>query len=88
MRYFAPAQRPATDSTAPMVAAIAPSSMNGSWMNRFDAPTIRMIPVSRRRLIADSRMVVVMSSTAASSITPARPRDSSVALFSTRNRVL
>ena len=45
-----------------MVAAIAPSSMNGSWMNRFDAPTRRMIPVSRRRLIADSRMVVVMSS--------------------------
>src|SRR5665647_2323108 len=41
-RYFTPNHRPATERPAPRVAAIAPSSMNGSWMNRFDEPTRRM----------------------------------------------
>ena len=59
--------------------------MNGSWMNTVDAPTRRMIPVSRLRLRADSRMVVVISRTAASSITRASPPASRVALFSTEN---
>ena len=68
-----------------MVAAIAPSSMNGSWMNIVEAPTSRMIPVSRRRLSADSRIVVVMSRTAASSMTSASPPASSVARLSTEN---
>ena len=39
-----------------------PSSMNGSWSNVLEAPTSRMIPVSRRRLNADSRIVVAISS--------------------------
>jgi len=34
---------------------MAPSSMNGSWMKTFDAPTKRMMPVSRFRLSALSR---------------------------------
>ena len=34
----------------PTSAAITPSMMNGVWMKRFDAPTRRMMPSSRRRL--------------------------------------
>jgi hypothetical protein len=45
-----------------------------------------MMPVSRRRLSADNRIVVVMSSTAASSMTPAMPIDTNVALLRTRKR--
>ena len=44
------------DELEPTVAAIAPSIMKGSWMNRLEAPTRRMIPVSRRRLSAESRI--------------------------------
>ncbi len=45
--------------------------MNGSWITIFDAPTRRMIPVSRRRLKAESRMVVAISRMAQTIITPA-----------------
>ena len=40
-------------------------------MKRFEAPTSRMIPISRRREKAESLMVVEMSSIAATSIKPA-----------------
>ena len=39
--------------------------MNGSWMTKLDAPTSRMIPVSRRRLNAVWRIVVATSRTRA-----------------------
>src|SRR5665647_1537347 len=55
IRYLTPASSPPTASAAPIVAAMAPSSMNGSWMKTFDAPTKRMMPVSRFRLSAESR---------------------------------
>ena len=42
-------------------------------MKRFDAPTSRMIPISRRREKAESRMVVAISSTAATSMIAAMP---------------
>ena len=67
-RSTAPAAR-----TDPISAANTPSRMNGVWMNRFDAPTSRMIPSSRRRENADSRMVVAISSTAATSMSAAMP---------------
>ena len=56
-----------------MSAANTPSRMNGVWMNRFDAPTSRMMPSSRRRAKADSRIVVAISSTAATSMSAAMP---------------
>ena len=40
-------------------------------MNRFDAPTRRMIPISRRRENAESLIVVEISSMAATSMSPA-----------------
>ena len=51
-----------------MSPAKTPSRMNGVSMKRFDAPTSRMMPSSRRRENADSRMVVAMSSAAATSM--------------------
>ena len=48
-------------SSAPTVAAITLSRMNGSWMKRLEAPTSRMMPVSRRRVNAVSRIVVATS---------------------------
>ena len=33
------------------------SSMNGTWMVKFEAPTSRMMPVSRRRVNAESRIM-------------------------------
>ncbi len=62
------------ESTAPIRAAITPSMMNGVWMKRLDAPTSRMIPISRRRENAESRIVVAIRSTAATSISAAMPR--------------
>jgi hypothetical protein len=47
--------------------------MNGVWMKRLDAPTRRMMPSSRRREKALSRIVVAMSSTAAMSMSTATP---------------
>ncbi len=55
-------------SSDPISPANTPSRMNGVWMKRFDAPTRRMMPSSRRRENADSRMVVAISSTAATSM--------------------
>ena len=40
-------------------------------MTRFEAPTSRMMPVSRRRVNAESRIVVATSSTAQTSVSPA-----------------
>src|SRR5450759_520632 len=68
IRYLTPASSPPTASAAPIVAAMAPSSMNGSWMKTFDAPTRRMMPVSRFRLSAESRIVVVIKRAAARSM--------------------
>ncbi|MNJ04053.1 hypothetical protein D3C73_1646360 [compost metagenome] len=50
-------------------------------MTVFDAPTSRMIPVSRRRLNADSRMVVVINKTAQKIITAATPMAATDAPF-------
>ena len=60
-------------SNAPTSAESTPSRMNGVSMNRFDAPTSRMMPSSRRRENALSRMVVAIRSTAATSMSPATP---------------
>ena len=53
-------------------------------MKRLEAPTSRMMPVSLERFIADSRMVVVMSRTAARAIMAARPPVTHEARFITR----
>ncbi len=58
-------------SSEPMRAANTPSSTNGVWMNRFDAPTSRMMPSSRRREKAERRIVVAISSAAATSMSAA-----------------
>ena len=68
-------------STDPIRAAITPSRMNGVWMKRFDAPTNRMMPSSRRRLKALRRMVVAINSTAATSISDAIPIAVKLAAF-------
>ena len=64
-----------------MTAAITPSRMKGSWITIFEAPTRRMIPVSRRRLKADSRIVVAISRMAQTIITPATLTATSDAVF-------
>ena len=76
------ARRP--PATAPRTTAITPSSMNGSWSMLLDAPTSRMMPVSRRRLKAASRIVVARSRTAATSITAAMQTATSVASSGSR----
>jgi len=53
--------------------------MNGNWMNMLEAPTSRMMEVSRCRLMADNRIVVVISSTAATTMTRPSPTESIVA---------
>ena len=58
--------------------------MKGSWMKRFEAPTRRMIPVCRERDMADSLMVVEMSSTAATAMMVASPPVIQEARFITR----
>ena len=65
-----PQQRMATP--APSSAARSVSMMNGKRMVKFEAPTSRMIPVSRRRLKAACRIVVDMSRTAHSTMSAAR----------------
>ena len=72
--------------SAPMSAAMTPSRMKGSCMNRFEAPTSRMMLVSLERLIADRRIVVEMRRTAASAMIAARPPVIQVARFMTRKR--
>ena len=48
---------------------VTPEVLNETyWVNRFEAPTSRMMPSSLRREKADSRIVVAMSSAAATSM--------------------
>ena len=55
-----------------MIAATTVSMMNGIWIVKFEAPTSRMMPVSRRRLNAVCRIVVAMSRVAHSTMSTAR----------------
>ena len=55
-------------SDAPMSDETRVSSTKGSWIVEFEAPTRRMIPVSRRRENAVWRIVVAMSRMAQSTI--------------------
>ena len=66
-----------------MSEASTPSTTNGVWMNAFDAPTSRMMPSSLRLEKAESRMVVEMSSAAATSISAAMDAAVIEAVFST-----
>ena len=52
---------------------MAPSSRNGSWMEKFEAPTSFMIPVSRRRLNAATRIVFTIRITDTRIISSASP---------------
>ena len=81
---YTPAHNAPTAAKAPMSAAMAPSSMKGNWMKNLEAPTRRMIPVSLERLIADKRIVVEISSTAATAMIAARPPVIHEARFMTR----
>ena len=62
-----------TESKAPIAAAKMPSRINGSWIEKFEAPTRRMMPISRLREKALSLMVVAIKRVALRSITPAMP---------------
>ena len=53
---------------------MAPSSRNGSWMEKLDAPTSFMMPVSRRRLNAATRMVFTMRMTETMIMSRASPQ--------------
>ena len=44
----------------PKSACSTPSVMNGPRMKPFDAPTRRMMPISRRRAVMERRMVLLM----------------------------
>ena len=83
---FTPAHSAPTARSAPTSAARAPSSIKGSWIKRFDAPTSLIMPVSLDRLMADRRIVVEISRTAATAMTAARPPVIQEARFMTRNR--
>ena len=52
---------------------MAPSSRNGSWMEKFEAPTSFMMPVSRLRLNAATRIVFTIRITETRIISSARP---------------
>ena len=83
-RKCTPAHSVPTAASAPIRAAMTPSSMNGNWMKKLEAPTSRMISVSLDRLIADSRIVVVIKSTAVSPMIAASPAVIHEARFMTR----
>src|SRR5699024_3794004 len=68
-------------SAAPSRAATTPSAKNGSWIIVLEAPTRRMIPVSRRREKAESRMVVAISKMAVMSMMTAKAMAITDAIF-------
>ena len=72
-------------SRAPPIAAISDSSRNGSMMYQFEAPTRRMIPISRRREYAAIRMVLPICSAAASRSRALSPTVAQRARFSQVN---
>jgi hypothetical protein len=61
--YLKPAKTP-TDTTHPEIAANMPSSKNGNWIEKLEAPTNFITPVSRLRLKAAILRVLLISSEA------------------------
>ena len=70
-------------SPQPTIAEIIPSSRNGSWIDHEDAPTSFITPVSRRRLNAAIRRVLLINYAAVS--TEARPTSSAPFLSTPSN---
>jgi hypothetical protein len=70
-----------TERIAPTVAAKIPSSTNGNWIEKFEAPTSLMIPISRLLENALNRIVVAINRVALSNITPAIPAAASEPMF-------
>ena len=58
--YFNPASNPEA-SPQPTIAEITPSRRKGSWIDQDEAPTNFITPVSRRRLKAAIRSVLLIS---------------------------
>ena len=56
------------EKTQPIIAEKTPSSKNGSWIENEDAPTNFITPVSRRRLKAAIRNVLLINSAAVSTL--------------------
>src|SRR5690625_3048245 len=61
IKNFAIAHVAIDANAAPSRAATTPSAKKGNWIMVFDAPTRRIMPVSRRRENADNLMVVAIN---------------------------
>jgi hypothetical protein len=76
------------ENTQPTIAEIIPSSKNGNWIENDEAPTNFMTPVSRRRLKAAIRSVLLINSAAVRTLAkpiakaPSRSTDNNLKNFS------
>ena len=76
------------ENTQPTIAEIIPSSKNGSWIEKEEAPTNFITPVSRRRLKAAIRSVLLINSAAVRTLAkpiaraPSRNTDNNLKNFS------
>jgi len=82
-----PDNRP-VEKTHPTIAEIIPSSKNGNWIEKDEAPTNFITPVSRRRLKAAIRSVLLINNAAVRTLAkpiakaPSRSTDNNLKNFS------